>query len=337
MRYLQIALAVLLTVALLFVARNTSRGRPEFVTNTENGVTLEMTTVPKAPENNKARLEVRVVGGLDSSLALHFHQPTFGQDLSTPRYRWRAIKMMPVDSTTDLYYTEVSTGPRGGRTWFYFEVRDGVGGRRATLPRKGDEPFTLKYIGAVPPWVIGPHIFLMFATVFCVALAAIYGCRLMRSGGDVHPMAFQLFLAALFAFLGGYPFGWGMNYYAFDVVWEGVPFGTDATDNKTQLLFVYYLFMVLATWRSLNKGKRGRDIYSPQTLGRFGVGAFVLTLAIYLIPHSIQFSPESTKAVCWSFIGAVAAVYLFGWIRTMKNSSASGTGKPRKRARAKDA
>jgi len=111
-----------------------------------------------------------------------------------------------------------------------------------------------------------------------------------------------------------------MNYYAFDTVWEGVPFGTDATDNKTQLIFVYLIFMNLITLGSLTKGKLGGDKFSPTVLGLYGIGAFFVMLAIYLIPHSIQFSPGLTKLVCYSFIGLMALLYIYGLAVGKKNA-----------------
>jgi hypothetical protein len=108
-----------------------------------------------------------------------------------------------------------------------------------------------------------------------------------------------------------------MNYYAFNVVWEGVPFGTDATDNKTQLLFLYLAMVWLVSLGSLTKGK-WRDLYPPKVLGWFGVVAFVLLFAIYLIPHSIQFSAALTYSVCYSFIGVVALIYLIGLLKTIR-------------------
>jgi hypothetical protein len=137
-------------------------------------------------------------------------------------------------------------------------------------------------------------------------------------------MAVNFFLAALFAFLGGYPFGFAMNWYAFGTIWEGVPFGTDATDNKTQLLFVYFLFMVLISLGSLTRGRIGRDLFSPKALGWFGLSAFVLKLAIYLIPHSIQFSVGLTRGVCYSFIGLVVMLYLYALGRSKRGALPAG-------------
>ena len=50
MKYYRIGLAFLLTLVLLYIARNTSEGRPEEVQHSENGLTFEMITVPKLEE-----------------------------------------------------------------------------------------------------------------------------------------------------------------------------------------------------------------------------------------------------------------------------------------------
>ena len=109
-----------------------------------------------------------------------------------------------------------------------------------------------------------------------------------------------------------------MNWYAFGGGWEGVPFGTDATDNKTQLMFVYLLYAWLAGLGSFFKGKKGRDFYSPKTYGLVGMGGLVVTFAIFAIPHSIQFSKALTYSVCYGFIGLVVLVYVIGYVRAGK-------------------
>jgi hypothetical protein len=213
------------------------------------------------------------------------------------------------------------TSNRGQRNYYYFEVRDATGGLKGRLLNNNDRPFLLKHIGQVPALWLGGHIVLMFATVFAVVMATLHAFGLTAGGQNIRSMAVWFMWSAVFAFLGGGPFGWAMNYYAFGTIWEGVPFGTDATDNKTQLLFVYLLFMVLASIGSISKTRQRVSLFPPRSLGWFGAGALVLMLAIYSIPHSIQFGPGLTKIVCYSFTGAVAIVYLSGLIASRRRPS----------------
>jgi hypothetical protein len=301
----------------LYIARNSSRGRPEFVSHTENGYKFEMTTVPKGLEHGLARIGLRIVGELGTDVKAHFRQSKFGQDEKTALHKYGGVPLLAEDSTAGLYYTEFSTLARGDRFYYYFEVRDNTGGLRASFTNDDGKPFLFRFIGEVPSYILVPHIFLMFATVFCLVMAFLHSFKPISGGATVRPLAIYVFLAMLCSFLGGYPWGIGMNYYAFGGIWEGVPFGTDATDNKTQLLFVYLLFLTLATVGSLRK-KPDRDLFTSKALGWFGVGGFGLMLAIYLIPHSIQFGVGLTKTVCWSFIALVALLYLVGWLMRRK-------------------
>jgi hypothetical protein len=74
--------------------------------------------------------------------------------------------------------------------------------------------------------------------------------------------------------LGAFVLGPIVQWYAFRVWWSGFPLGGDWTDNK--VVFELLAWIVAAV---LNTGKR-RNRWAV-------VGAGVVTLAVYFIPHSI--------------------------------------------------
>lgn len=329
MKILRVVIALILTAVLLYVVRTTSRGRPEFITHTDNGYTFEMTTVPKAPEHAMATFQLKITGDLGAGVKPVIRQSKFRQDETTALHKYGSLPLLVEDSAAGLYYTNVSTLARGERLYYYFEIRDGSGGLRATFTPEEGKPFALMFIGEAPPYVLGPHIFLMFATVFCVVMAFLHSFKLLSGGAEAHSPALYIFLSVITSFFGGYLWGMAMNYYAIGVIWEGVPFGADATANKTQLLVLYLVMVWLVSLGSLTKGKR-RDLYSPKTLGWFSVIAFVLLLTVYSIPHSIQFSAAWTNSVCYGFIGVIALIYLVGLIKTPRKEPQK---EPRKKRR----
>ncbi|MDF1543492.1 MAG: hypothetical protein P1R58_00155 [bacterium] len=320
MKLVKIGFAVLLSLALLYVARTNSRGQPKFYSHTDNGITFEMTSVPKVFEKGLAKISVKVTGLADSNVTPVIRTTSFGQDATTKLHEYRQAPLILEDSAQSIYRAELTAGLKGGRQYYYFEVRDNVGGRRATFTDEEAKPFILKYIGHVPTLVLVSHIFFIFASVFMITLASIESFLIFRGTGDLAKGMKLFFWATLFMFIGGYPIGFAMNWFAFDGFWEGVPFGTDATDNKTQLIFVYLLFMLASGFRSLTASKLGRNVFSPKALGLFGMGAFLVQLAVNLIPHSIQFEPTATYIACYGFIGMMALIYLTGLI--------SSRGKP---------
>jgi hypothetical protein len=334
MKIVKIVVALIITLGLLYIARTNSEGRPKHYTFEENGFKFEITTVPKAPERASAHIPIKITGDADGDVTYRIRTSKFGQDADTELRLYGAIPLTVEDSAAGLYYVDLSTGVKGEKLYYYFEIRDNVGGYRAGFTLPDGKPFMLKYIGEVPTWIVTTHIVFIFATVFFVVLASLQAVPVIRTGQGVRTMAVFFLLATIVTFIGGYPFGFPMNYYAFGTIWEGVPFGTDATDNKTQLIFLYLVLMTLLNAAALAKGKTDTLLYSAKVRGWLGVGSFVLMLIIYLIPHSIQFSPESTKTVCWSFIGLLAVVYAGGWIaekRAVRIADAAQKGKKKKR------
>lgn len=319
---LRVAIALFLTVAMLFIASRASRGKPEFVKSTENGYTFEMTTVPKHLEMDRARINVKITGPLSWEVRPVIRFARSGQDILTNLAGYTPHPLIMADSTTGRYFAELSTGERGKRLQYYMQVVDQKNNVRASFMAPDGKPFVLKFIGDVPKPVLIGHIFFIFATVFCVAMAALYAISVIKGAASPMVMLRYLFWSCVFTIIGGYPFGFAMNWYAFAGIWEGVPFGTDATDNKTQLLLVYLLFATAIGLGTLFRGKYGRDVFSHRTIGWFGLGSFAVMLFIYLIPHSIQFSPSLTYTFCYSFIGFWALVYLTGWVMSRKATPA---------------
>jgi hypothetical protein len=231
--------------------------------------------------------------------------------------KYHSAEMIVDQVNSDHFTIDVQATERGGRFYYFFEVQDSTSVVMATFMEEENKPFVVKYIGDVPSFVLISHIFLIFATVFCLALAAIYSFPLLSNAGESKPVARWIMWSVIVCFLGGYPFGFAMNWYAFGGIWEGIPFGTDATDNKTQILFVYIFFAMLSMLGSL-KGKPEKDLFSKKSIGWIGIGSFLVLVATYLIPHSIQFSKELTYAVCYVYTIIIILVYLIAFMRKKK-------------------
>jgi hypothetical protein len=74
--------------------------------------------------------------------------------------------------------------------------------------------------------------------------------------------------------LGGFVFGPWMQHEAFGPWWAGFPFGTDMTDNKTAVAMLSWL---VALWM-MRGGKTARGAV---------ITAMIITLTVFLIPHSV--------------------------------------------------
>lgn len=176
-----------------------------------------------------------------------------------------------------VYRFKIPCHPWTTKLLYRFVTRDGKGSKaqKILLAREELEPMMLRFKGEIPRFVLFPHILFMFIGICFLMLAMWSAVGLLRRRAEP-AAARQARWAWAAMFIGGVPFGILMNYYAFDVYWEAVPFGNDVTDNKTQVALIFWgLASVFLTRRP------GRHA------AFFTLAAGLLSLAMYLIPHSL--------------------------------------------------
>jgi len=144
-----------------------------------------------------------------------------------------------------------------------------------------EQPIVIRFKGAVPLWVLLPHILFMFSAMLLATITAIFvfdkDYKNTKRYGEL------TFYALL---IGGMILGPVVQKYAFSEFWTGIPWGWDLTDNKTLIAFAAWLIAFF-----LNK-KKERPI-------AFLIATIVL-YAIYTIPHSAfgsELNYESGKVV----------------------------------------
>ena len=132
----------------------------------------------------------------------------------------------------------------------------------------GEEPVILRFKGHVPTAVLISHVLVMFAAMLfstCAGIAALIRKDSMRK--------FALWTAALL-FVGGFILGPFVQKFAFGAWWTGFPLGLDLTDSKTLIAMLGWVAALIA-------GRKGRPARG------WILAASVLTLVVFLIPHSL--------------------------------------------------
>lgn len=314
MKYFKAIIALVLTLLFLFIAKNNAMNRPSFYSASQGDYSIEYLSTPKVFAKEPYTIQIKVVGQLSDSVFPVVRRINLGDDPNADMRRYNVSKMQTVDSLEQIFSFSGFSGARGGKTFYYFEVRGMTGKPKVVLTPSESKPFTLKYIGHVPIAVLIGHIVLMFLSIFFIILTTIHAIAFFKGADNLYQIAQYTLLALISCFLGCYPLGVAMNWHAFHVLWEGVPFGTDATDNKTQLLFAYLLFAVIAMKGSLRK-KPELNLYSDKTTGYIAIGTFLVMTFVTLIPHSIQFSKSFTEIFCYSFIGIVLLLTVYPIIK----------------------
>jgi len=126
----------------------------------------------------------------------------------------------------------------------------------------------IRFKDSVPLWVLIPHIFAMF---FAMMLSTRTGLEYFSKEPKLEKLSLW---TIIILFIGGFPLGFLMNGLAFGEVWGGFPFGSDVTDNKTQIAFIFWLF----AFYMIKKNKQPK---------LWALLAAILLIIAYSIPHSI--------------------------------------------------
>lgn len=132
----------------------------------------------------------------------------------------------------------------------------------------GEESVVIRFKDPVPGVILVPHIIIMFLAMLFSTRA---GIEALNPKGN--PRKLVLWTTGLL-FVGGFILGPLVQKFAFGEFWTGFPLGSDLTDSKTLLAMIGWVVALIA-------GRGGKP-------ARWWVlGASILLLAIFLIPHSL--------------------------------------------------
>jgi len=158
--------------------------------------------------------------------------------------------------------------PPAGKVMYTITLTDGS----ATV-QISEKPVVLRFKGDVPPFILFPHIFLMFIAMLLSTRA---GVDAIGKGEKTYTYAYLTLIALG---IGGLILGPMVQKYAFDAYWTGWPFKGlfkfgDLTDNKTAIAVLSWVIAVIM----LRRNKNARI---------WAIAAAIIMLMVYLIPHSM--------------------------------------------------
>ena len=126
----------------------------------------------------------------------------------------------------------------------------------------------IRFKGDVPAWALIPHVLMMVLTVIFSMATILFALAKLPQ------YISYTGITIIFLLIGGFILGPVVQKFSFGQFWTGWPFGDDLTDNKT----LFALIAFLLAW-FLRKKSYGRWL---------SVGAALVMLAVYLIPHSMN-------------------------------------------------
>ena len=238
-------LAIIITLALSIYQRMTGPTYPKKINVELNGQNYKV----KLPRSGVQHDEIVTLEGVpsDAKPQIHYRRYPTSDDYATADFEWTDIE----------WQATLPVQPVGGKLQYYITV-DGK-------DYPADEPPIMRFRNDVPASILVPHILLMFAAI----LFAVYTFLLV-----ITRKAYKkwLWITVGTLFVGGFILGPLVQHTAFGPWWAGFPYGTDLTDNKTLISFLFFL-AALATL----KWKYNKWVVCL---------AVLMMITVFTIPHS---------------------------------------------------
>jgi hypothetical protein len=294
MKTSKLVLAILITIALLFVARRASQRQVPVVTvtTTYGELTLSHTCnhVFKG-DNTTADLDVIVSGGLlpeDAVIALYYEpRTTIAAETGSPSARIEAIT---IPGHGLVYRVSVPNQGRGSEFSYRFQVEDTAGRVLTTMPveENKDSPTQLwfRFEGPRSTILLIAHILCMFGSFLLMVFVLLTAFEDVKNRPVRIRLGKQTLWATIILFLGTFPIGIWLEHQVYATYWTGIPFGHDITDSKALVIFIYWLVMLYLLKGSALSNDPRQDVVGPMAARWIAVVGVVLSLALYLVPHS---------------------------------------------------
>jgi hypothetical protein len=230
------------------------RGSFEF-----NGATVPYELLRSGNTDADAPVAVPDPGGGLSGEVFYKRYPT--SDPFTP---------LPMESVAGELQALLPAQPAAGKLEYYVVMESSEG----TIRIPEDDTLILRYKDPVPLGFLVPH-------VICMFLGLLLGIR-TALGAAIHPHGLKRLAWTTLGLLtvGGMILGPIVQKFAFGAFWTGWPFGYDLTDNKTLIMWIVWVGVVLV----LSRRRSAKDWLAR---GSIFLAAAVM-MAVYLIPHSLR-------------------------------------------------
>jgi hypothetical protein len=244
-KYVYWLLAIVITLVLSIYQRMTGPTHPKRVTVELNGESY----IIKLPRSGVQHDEILTLKGVPSktNAQLHYRRYPTSDDYTTVDFSWTEGECQAV----------LPVQPVAGKLQYYITVEG--------KDYLADEPLVIRFRNDVPVYILVPHILLMFAAM----LFAVYTFLLVITRKK-YGKWLKITVGTLF--VGGFILGPLVQHVAFGPWWAGFPYGTDLTDNKTLLSFLFFV-AALATM----KWKYNKWVVAL---------AVLFMIVIFSIPHS---------------------------------------------------
>ncbi len=263
-------LAVVITLTAAIYQRKTGPTYPKDVEIEISGKQLEF-ELPRSHGGNEDAIIILPIEDEKISGQIHYRRFPTGDF-------WKTKKLI---RQGDSLLASLPHQPPAGKIEYYITIFN----NRNSYQISKHYPIRIRFKGAVPNWVLIPHVLIMFLAMLFSNVSGLF------AAWNFPKQRLYGIITLILLAVGGMTLGPIMQHYAFGEAWTGIPVGWDLTDNKTLIAFIAWIIAVIANY------KKQRPYFT--------VAAAIILLIIYSIPHSLmgsEFNYETGEVITGSIL-----------------------------------
>ncbi len=268
-------LGLLITLFAAVYQKVTGPTYPKRAEVTLNGKDYKLKLLRSHGGENDAIITLNIDdANVNADLMWKLYPPKKDEDWNNTEFR------VEKEAETSVLTANLPHQPPAGKIMYYIVLKD----KNGTKELFKEEPIVIRFKGAVPSYVLIPHIIFIFFAMFIANVTGLFAAF------KVPQFKRYTFVTFILITLGGMILGPIVQKFAFLEYWAGVPYGWDLTDNKLLIAFLAWLVAWL-----LNRKKENRASV---------IIASLLTIVVFSIPHSMYGSElnRETGTVVQGFI-----------------------------------
>jgi hypothetical protein len=234
---------------------------------------------------------------------------------------WATEETIPMTERDGFFFGDIPGTKENAVFEYYIEARASDGNTTLSPGYAPVRSYSFKVLASkrVTPVLLWAHVVVIIGGLVAMAVAAVAGLvQLVRHRDkDLDRVVKYAGISTGLVFLGGFPLGWAVALQRYEVAWTGLPFGWDITDNKTLIILLMWMGAVLLAKGTMSRllARRGgnfcpfklglkagarasgrfrswlererKDIVGPGKVSAVVILVTVVSLALYLVPHSI--------------------------------------------------
>jgi len=185
----------------------------------------------------------------------------------------------------NIYSATIPQQKKGAVVGYYLEVTTATG-TKIFFPKNAEqgELYALMFKGEYSKFLWILHILLTIVSILLFVVAAYFAFKHIKTGYPISKTVWLSVAAFLLFFIGIFPIGMIVEYQVYGSVWDGWPSGSDFTNTKALILFVYWLVVLLLMKNTIFK-KEAKNLITDRIFASLVIIGTIITVALFIVPH----------------------------------------------------